>query len=364
MAKYLFAFLLLFHGWIHLLGFLKAFNLGRVKLFKNHIPKGLGILWIFAGLMFIYLALAFLSNEDWYFDGFAFVILSQFLIFIFWKEAKAASIINLLVFSVALVQFGTSRLENTYRQDVTSGLEKMKMEEVVVTNEDLEHLPTPVANYLKYVGVLGEPIIQNVRIELNGEMRQEKGGWFSFTSDQHNFYGESPSRLFLMKAKMSSLPAIGYHSYQQDESRMLIKLMSLFPVVDEDSNELFQAETVTLFNELCLFSPSALLDKNIKWEAINDTTSNATYSNQGVTISATLYFNNDHQLINFVSDDRFDLSGGEAEKYRFSTPVGEYKNFNGYNIPTYAELIWHYPQEDFTYGKVFLQNIEFNVKKE
>ncbi|MEO9485218.1 MAG: DUF6544 family protein [Ekhidna sp.] len=361
MLGYLFAFLLLFHGWIHLLGFVKAFKLATVSQLKMEISKPFGVLWFIIGMLFVYLALSFLVHEDWYFFGFVAVALSQCLIFIFWQDAKAASIVNLLVFSVALVQYAGDRFEHQYERDVIANLKKGAMDEELITKEDLEHLPLPVANYLEYVGVIGKPKVKNMKVTFVGKMRKKGGGWFSFASAQHNVFGDSPARLFFMKAKLTGLPAYGYHSYQKGDARMLIKMMSLFPVVDLEGKQLFKAETVTLFNDLCLLAPSALIDKNIEWEAVNDTTAKVKFTNQGVSISASLHFNKVHQLTNFVSDDRYEMSGKEVVQYRFSTPVGKFRKFNGLNLPSYGEAIWHYPEGEYIYGKFNVQEIHYNL---
>lgn len=77
-----------------------------------------------------------------------------------------------------------------------------------------------------------------------------------------------------------------------------------------------------------------------------------------MSISAILYFNDIGQLTNFISDDRYAVA--DMQKYRFSTPVRDYKNINGYNIATYGETIWHYQDGEFVYGKFYLKSVEYN----
>jgi len=108
-----------------------------------------------------------------------------------------------------------------------------------------------------------------------------------------------------------------------------------------------------------LMAPATLIDSRIQWEAIDGASAKATFTNQGVSISAILYFNEKGQLVDFVSDDRYAVA--DMKQYRFSTPAGNYKNFNGYNIMSYGEAIWHYPDGKFTYGKFNLQSVEYNV---
>ncbi|MEO9870607.1 DUF6544 family protein [Ekhidna sp.] len=360
MLRYLYAFLLLFHGWIHLLGFVKAFNLATVSQLQKKISKPFGILWLIIGLLFIYLALSFLAHEDWYFFGFMAVALSQLLIFIFWQDAKAASLVNLLVFSVALVQYAEDRFQQQYEQDVTEQFERQVIEEELITQEDLKHLPHVVAKYLNYVGVVGHPRIKSMKVSMNGKMRKKEGAWFHFKSSQYNFFDES-SRFFFMKAKVSGLPTYGYHSYHDMVSQMQVRVMALFPVMDEEGETLFKAETVTFLNDLCILAPAALINENISWKVINDTTAEATLTNKGISVSATLHFNKDGQLVNFVSEDRYDL---DRRKYRYSTPISDYKNFNGYHLPSYGEAIWHYPDGEFVYGEFNIQEINYNQTNE
>ena len=65
------------------------------------------------------------------------------------------------------------------------------------------------------------------------------------------------------------------------------------------------------------YVPPALIDKRIKWVAIDSFSSNGTFTNGANTISATLYFNEADQLINLISDDRTAIS--DMKQYCFST---------------------------------------------
>ena len=120
-----------------------------------------------------------------------------------------------------------------------------------------------------------------------------------------------------------------------------------------------KAETVTLFNDMCLLAPATLIDKRIQWQLIDSNSVKATFTNQGMTISAMLYFNDRGQIIDFVSNDRTAIS--DMKQYPFSTPVSDYQNINGINIMSRGDAIWHYPDGKFTYGKFVLKNIEYNL---
>lgn len=361
MLRYLFVFIVCIHGLIHLLGFLKAFQLSEVSQLAQDISRPAGILWLIAMVLFLATGGLYLSGYGklWPILAFVSIILSQALIFMAWQDAKFGTVANIIILLAAIVGYSAWSFENSYRQDVKEGLERTNaIESELLTETDLQPLPAPVQKYLRLAGAVGKPKVKNVRIAFKGQMRDKGQDWFEFTSEQHNFFDE-PERLFFMKASVKGLPASGYHAYKAGNASMQVKVLSLFPVVSLEGKEMFEGETVTLFNDMCLMAPATLIDSRIQWEAIDDASAKATFTNQGVSISAILYFNEKGQLVDFVSDDRYAVA--DMKQYRFSTPAGNYKNFNGYNIMSYGEAIWHYPDGKFTYGKFNLQSVEYNV---
>jgi hypothetical protein len=175
---------------------------------------------------------------------------------------------------------------------------------------------------------------------------------------QYNFFNE-PARLFFMKGKMFGITVPGYHAYKNNTARMNIRLFGIFPIVNLQDTTLFKTETVTLFNDICLAAPAALIDKRIIWENVDSLSAKATLTTEGVSVTAILYFNEQGQLINFTSDDRTAVA--DMKQYRFSTPVKNYKNINGFNLNTYGEAIWHYPDGQFVYGQFKVKNVQYNV---
>ncbi len=359
MLKIIFIIITAIHGLIHLMGFVKAYNLVEIPQLTGNISKPIGILWLITSMLFLVSGGLFLAKKEWWWlIALVAVILSQLIIIISWDDAKFGTILNIFILLVVIVSIGGYFFEQNYRKDVTNSLLRSQgVFNDVVTENDLTHLPRPVSKYLKYVGVIGKPKVNNVYVVLEGQMRERGKDYFSFTSEQYNFYDE-PSRLFFMKAKMFGLNVLGYHRYMGNKAGMDIRIFGLFSVVKHD--DLFAAETVTLFNDICLLSPAKLIDKNIIWREIDDLTVKAEFTNKGVTISAILYFNEAGQLVNFVSDDR--IAVADMKKYRFSTPISQYKNINGYNLPSYGEAVWHYPDGEFVYGKMWIRDVKYNER--
>jgi hypothetical protein len=263
-----------------------------------------------------------------------------------------------MVLFVAIAAWATYQFEREFKADVKRHIAQTNLSaNDLLTEADILSLPMPVQKYIRYSGAVDKPKVKNVKIVFDGEMREKGKDFFKFISVQYNFF-DDPTRLFFMKAKISGAPVPGYHCYQNATATMQIKLLGLFNVVNIKGAIMNKAETVTVFNDMCLMAPAALIDKRIEWTTIDSLSAKATFTNGVNKIEATLYFNEQGQLINFISDDRSTI---DSKQYRFSTPVKNYVEKDGRKIMSYGETIWHYPDGEFVYGKFRLKSIEYNV---
>ncbi|MCU0343799.1 MAG: hypothetical protein MUF28_08260 [Ignavibacterium sp.] len=360
MLKIFLLIVLFIHGLIHILGFLKAFQFAEINQLTQNISKPMGIFWLAAVILFLAAAIQIISNQDlWWITALAAVILSQILIILFWQDAKFGTIANFIVLLSVIAGYGFWSFEKNFKEDFNNRLKKdSHFQKDLITEKDIAHLPAPVQKYLRYTGVINTEKVNNVKIIFDVEMREKGKDWFKATSVQYNFYNE-PARLFYMNAKMFGITVPGYHRYAEAKATMDIRLFGLIPIVKQSGEIMNKTETVTLFNDMCLMVPATLIDERIQWEPIDSLTSKAIFTNRGISISAILYFNESGQITNFTSDDRTAIN--DMKQYRFSTPVSEYKNINGINVPIYGEAIWHYPAGEFTYGKFSLKTINYNV---
>lgn len=254
-------------------------------------------------------------------------------------------------------------MKKQYNREVKAGLNRTgKLKPEVVIERDLQHLPGAVRKYLDYVGVIGSPRVINFNMKAKGVIRNSPDYWMKLKSEQYNFYDE-PSRFFYITAKRMGIPAVGLHAYKNRTAIMVIKLAGLFKVVDARGPEMDQAETVTLFNDMCVMAPATLIDQGIIWEDIDALTVRARFTNADITISATLVFNEQHQLVNFISDDRYETIDGKTfNNYPWETPLSDYHDFNGFMLASKGDLLFKRPEGDFCYGKFELCDVQYNVQ--
>lgn len=362
MITYVLSFLLIAHGCIHLMGFIKAYRLAAVSTIHSNISKGAGMLWLLTALMLIVTSMLFIAGmERWWITAIIAMLLSQVLIFTKWKDAKFGTIGNVIILIAALLSMGSQLFANGFKRDVQATFQISAVTSPeILTEADLQNLPDAVQRYLKYAGVLNKPKVRNARIVFDGEMRGKGKEYFPFTSVQYNFF-DDPARLFFMKATMSGLSVYGYHRYAAGTATMKIRLLGIYPVLYKEGDTMNKAETVTLFNDMCLLAPATLIDKRISWTTLDKNIVKGTFTNEKITVSAVLYFQEDGQLVNFVSGDRTEVS--VMKQYPWSTPVSNFKEMNGVNVMTYGEAIWHHPDGLFTYGKFHLRSIAYNVSE-
>jgi hypothetical protein len=307
----------------------------------------------------------FLQDKDWWWMiGTASIILSQVLILSSWHDARFGTIANVIILFLVVISAGSYFVEQNFNQAVRNNFENNnKLNDELLTESDIAHLPAPIQKYIRYTGSIGKPKVKNFKAVFTGGIRSKPTDeYMSFTSTQYNFF-DSPSRIFYIGAKKMGMPVIGLHIYEKEKAVFQIKLLGLFTFVDAKGNKMDQGETVTVFNDMCFMAPATLIDKRIVWESIDDLNVKAVFINGKIRISATLYFNDKGELINFISNDRYDTDGKTYNNYPWLTPVKAYKNVAGYRLPSEAELIYIRPDGEFTYGRFLLKDIQYNLNR-
>jgi hypothetical protein len=145
---------------------------------------------------------------------------------------------------------------------------------------------------------------------------------------------------------------------------MRVTLCSVLPMVNAAGPEMDRGETVTLFNDLCVLAPAALIDAPVTWRSIDAHRIHAEFTNGIHTVNAELVFNGDDELIDFVSEDRSRASadGRRFTPQRWSTPVGAYRTIGARRVATHGEGRWHAPEPEgeFSYVELDVDDITYN----
>ena len=94
----LFVIVLVIHGLIHLLGFVKAFRLAELPQLTQPISAPFGLVWLAASILFIATAGAvFVWPRWWWVLGAVAVCVSMVAISSSWTDARVGALANLVI---------------------------------------------------------------------------------------------------------------------------------------------------------------------------------------------------------------------------------------------------------------------------
>ena len=282
-----------------------------------------------------------------------------------WSEAKAGTAGNLLLLLVAahgFVSLGPTSQAAQFDRAASAALASVTTPPGVVGEDDLAHLPDLVAAYVRRSGAVGKPRVTGFRARVHGRIR---GGldqpWMEFTGEQVNTYGPAPQRVFHLDATMRGLPVTVLHVYDARGARMRAELLDVVPVVDASGPEMDRSETVTVFNDLVVWAPGALVDAPVDWTVIDQHTVRGTYATHGQRVTADLVFDASGDLVDFVSDDRSRASadGTSFSAQGWNTPLDHYADRDGHRVATHGSAMWDAPEGHFAYVEMSVDDLVY-----
>jgi hypothetical protein len=357
------------HGLLHLLGAADGLGWADVSELTRPISAGMGIAWLATAVLVVATGLLLARSVAWWWMvGTLAVVASQAMLLTAWSDASAGTLAN-LVLLLAVVYGYASQGPTSYRTEFRRRGQIALAAPIVgelVTEADLAELPDPVAAYVRQSAAIGQPRARNFHAYISGRIR---GGatkpWMPFHGEQVNTCGPDLTRLFFIDATMLGVPLDVLHVFSGPSASMRVKAGSLFRMVNAAGPEMDQGETVTVFNDICVLAPSALLDAPIAWEPIDSHLVRGAFTRGGHTVTALLIFNDANELIDFISDDRTAASadGKHFVHQRWSTPLRGYRSFGATRVATIGEGRWHAPDPDgdFAYIEFHLDDIVYNA---
>jgi len=245
-------------------------------------------------------------------------------------------------------------------KEVKALLAKAGGKRQLVIREDLAGLPLCVQKWLEQSNVVGKEKINTVRLKQKGLMRtKEDGPWMTAEAEQY-FAVNEPG--FVWKAKIKMAPFLcltGRDKYYKGHGEMLIKVLSLVPVVNARGKEIDQGTMLRYLAEIQWF-PTAALSDYIKWEEIDAHSARATMSYGGITASGVFTFNDQGEPVRFIAKRYRDTGGGQYELTDWGGISEEYMEFNGIRIPVKGQVIWKLDTGDFDWYHWEITGVEYN----
>ncbi len=359
------------HGLIHFLGVAKGFGWASVPQLREPISVGMGIVWLLAGTMVLTAAamVAVRAPSWWWVMVLLAAVISQIAVVTSWSDARAGTVVNVLMILVAAYGFltlGPTSFQAQWTDRAATALAQVDPTPSMVTEGDLEALPKPLAAYVRRSGAVGKPRVTSFHANLRGRIRSAPDtAWMSFTGSQLNTYGENPQRMFIMHARRSGVPVEVLHVFADAGATMQARVLSAFPVVDAKGPEMDRAETVTIFNDLVVFAPGAIVDASVQWTAMDEHRVHGVFTRGQHSVSAILVFDEQNDLVDFISPDRSRASEETSfVQQEWSTPILSHRDTDDRRLPAVGEGRWNAPDPEgpFTYLEIHVDDVSFNIE--
>jgi hypothetical protein len=352
------AVLLVVHGLIHLMGFVKAWKIAPVPqlsgatLFAlpDFLARVVGLLWLVACLALVGAAAVLLTRgPGWWILAGGGVLLSQLLVIHAWPDAKAGTVANALLAVAVAAAAAQARFDRETDRVVRSLLSRAPAAAgATVRPEELAPLPAPVRRWLVASGVVGRPRARTVHLRQRGELRTAPGqAWMPAEAEQV-FTADEPGFVWRVKVRMMRvLPVAGRDWYLDGRGRMLIELFSAIPLVDASDEKIDQGALLRFLGETVWF-PSAALSRYVSWEPIDDTSARATVTWGGASASAVFSFD-ERGRFRELNARRWMGSGQQATLERWFIPATDWREMDGVVVPVKGEVFWKLKEGDFGY---------------
>jgi hypothetical protein len=258
-----------------------------------------------------------------------------------------------------LVQIHTSQLElaSLSAQDRLPSTTRFDARE-------LEGLPAPVQRYFRSVLTDGQPIIRAASVEMAGTINMAAAGenWRAFKSTQRVITDRAG---FLWNAEVMMFPGVSAHvqdSYIAGEGKLNAKLLGLFTVADvHGGGELAKGEFLRWFAEAPWYPTALLPSQGVRWQAVDDTSANATVVDGPITLNLLFRFN----AAGLIESVRAKARGAGVGKDMLMLPwdcaFTDYQKQHGMLIPMQGEAAWIRPEgrRPYFFGKVKTLSYEF-----
>ena len=230
----------------------------------------------------------------------------------------------------------------------------------IVTADMLRHLPEPAQRYLNYTGVVGKPWTDTVRIKYTGWFRLAADKpWLPIQAEQV-YTTNPPAFQWRARFKMFGLWLMrARDTYQHGHGHMFGKIAGLISVFDARGPEIDQGTMLRYLNEMIWF-PIALLSDYITWQAVDDHSFDVTFTDGGQSVTARFVVDALGRLTNFITQ-RYRENKGTYTLDRWETPMTDWRQLGGLNLPICGQAVWKLPTGDLPYADLTITEVEYNV---
>jgi hypothetical protein len=271
--KTFFTIVVLLHGALHLLAFVKAFGIKEISELTLPVSKPMGMLWLLAAMLFLLYTVLYITGmrASWV-PGLIAICVSQVLIIFFWQDARFGTLPNILILLVAAMACGSHLFDRSMHREIRTLLTQVAADRPAVTDTtNISNLPSPVRNWLVRSGATRRPGIRTGRISQTALIRTKptQRDWYAARAIQYTTIYD-PAFIWSADVRMNRfLWFLGRDKFAGGRGEMLIRLNALFPIVNAKGEKIDEGALQRFLGEMVWF-PSMVASPYITWEYVDD----------------------------------------------------------------------------------------------
>lgn len=230
---------------------------------------------------------------------------------------------------------------------------------------ELEGLPAPVQRYFRAVLQDGQPLVAAATIDLTGTFNMSATGeqWKPFTSTQR-VVTRRPG--FLWDARVMMFPGVPVRvidSYVAGAGQLRAAVLGLLTMADvQGDGEIARGEFMRWFAEAAWYPTALLPSQGVRWEAVDDTSANATIADGALTVTLTFGFDGAGLIASVHAAARGSGVGNDMVMLPWVCSLSNYQLRHGMQLPMTGEAAWLRPEGRRSYfkGTVTDLDVEFS----
>ena len=271
-----------------------------------------------------------------------------------WLLWVGSALCLVVVAGVALSAYGAKRW-SAMTQAQTAQLEASRVvaaekpgNPIRYYSRDLEGLPAPVQRYFRTVLTEGQPMIDAASVDLAGTFNMAPNGerWKPFTARQRVVTARPG---FLWDEKISMLPDLDVRvvdSYIAGEGVLHAAILGIFTMANVNGGgEIARGEFMRYFAEAAWYPTALLPSQGVRWEAVDDSSANATIADGPLTLTLLFRFNEAGLIGSFRAEARGSSgTGKDMLMLPWESIWSKYQVRDGMTVPFTGEIAWMRPE--------------------
>lgn len=230
--------------------------------------------------------------------------------------------------------------------------------------DELIGLPAPVQRYFRKALKDGQPMVSAVSVQHSGTFNMSETGeqWRPFISTQR-VITQRPG--FDWDGRIAMMPGLSvrvHDAYIAGEGILHASLFGLVSLVTlRGTPEVAQGELMRFLAEAAWYPTALLPSQGVQWEAVDDTSAQATLEDGKTTLKLLFRFNEDGLIDSVRAETRGRTVAGSVIPTPWEGRWSNYELRYGMRIPIDGEVAWMLPEGPKTYwrGRITKLSYEF-----